>query len=79
MIRNNLIYSLHLIHFVQQHTELSKTVGQTQIKVGHCKGAQLTPEFLSVRVAVWEFSSSRLGRQVQCVRTAECADGAPVA
>lgn len=59
--------------------ELSKTVGQTQIKAEHPKGTRLILELLSVRAAAWEFSLSRLGKRVRCVQTAERDDGALVA
>lgn len=64
----NRVSSHHLIHFIQRQPELSKTVGQAQIKTGHHEGTPPVLELSSVSVAVWESSLSRRGKQFSVFR-----------
>lgn len=64
----NRVSSLHLIHFLRRQPELSKTLGQAQIKAGRRKGKPPVPELFSVSAAVWESSLSRLGKEFSVFR-----------
>lgn len=57
-----------MIHFIQRQPELSKTVGQAQIKAGHREGTPPVLELSSVSVAVWESTLSHQGKEFSVFR-----------